>query len=44
MKNLRINLCVLVLASLLCALTPDTFAQNGNPPPIDPHHITNVDK
>jgi hypothetical protein len=37
MKNLRISVCVLVLASLLCVLTPNTlFAQEDGPIPVDP--------
>jgi hypothetical protein len=37
MKNLRIRVCVLVLASWLCALVPSLiFAQDGGPIPTDP--------
>jgi hypothetical protein len=44
MKNLKLSLCVLVLASFFCALTPSTFAQDGNPEPLDPHTSISVGK
>jgi hypothetical protein len=32
MKNFRISLCIIALASLLCTLTPTSvFAQGGGP-------------
>jgi hypothetical protein len=44
MKNLKLSLCVLVLASLFCVVTPSAFAQHDDPEPIGPHHIANVEK
>jgi hypothetical protein len=44
MKNLKLSLCVLVLASFFCVLTPSTFAQNGGQDPLDPHSSISVGK
>jgi hypothetical protein len=45
MKNLKLNLCVLVLASMLYVLTPNVLAQQGDyTPGGGGHHITSVEK
>jgi hypothetical protein len=47
MKKVKLSLCVLFLASLLCALTPSvSMAQDdgGFQFPGGPHHITSVEQ